>query len=46
VKPVNANTLTEERKKGSAQESDGDRILGRFLEGHEFGPGCGHALGL
>jgi len=38
--------LPSGKKNGSAQESDGDRILGRFLEGYEFGPGCGHALGL
>ena len=31
---------------GSEQEFDGTRILGCFLEDHEFGPGGGHALGL
>lgn len=31
---------------GSEQEFDGDCILGRFLEYHEFGSGHGHALGL
>ena len=33
-------------KTGSPQEFDGTRILGCFLENHEFGPGRGHALGL
>jgi hypothetical protein len=32
-------------KLGSAQESDGDGILGCFLEYHEFRPGYGHPLG-
>lgn len=31
---------------GSPQEFDCSRILGRFLEDHEFGPGCSHALSL
>jgi hypothetical protein len=31
---------------GSAQEFDGSRILSRFLEDHEFGPGGRHALRL
>lgn len=31
---------------GSAQESDGECILGRFLKGYEFGSGGGHALSL
>src|SRR5580658_10460689 len=31
---------------GSPQEFDWTRILGCFLEDHEFGTGRGHALGL
>jgi hypothetical protein len=31
-------------KKGSEQESDGSRILGRFLEDDEFGSDRRHAL--
>jgi hypothetical protein len=30
---------------GSAQEPDGDGILGCFLEYHEFRSGCSHPLG-
>src|SRR6516165_1068237 len=34
------------RKRGSPQESDETRILGRFLEDYEFGSGRRHSLGL
>ena len=37
------NALT---KFGSPQEFDGARILSRFPENHEFGPGRRHALAL
>jgi hypothetical protein len=35
-----------QRNNGSAQESDGDGILGCFLEYHKFRPGYSHPLGL
>ena len=39
-------SFSREQLTGSAQEFDGTRILGCFLEGDKFGPGRGHALGL